>query len=65
MIDWNAPDWGNHVTLAANGSWVTDRHESRIGCPHVAWTAEVAGATDRGTSREWRRGEVDAVGRVA
>jgi hypothetical protein len=26
MIDWNADDWGNHVVLASNGSWVPDKH---------------------------------------
>jgi len=26
MIDWDADDWGNHVHLAANGSWVDDKH---------------------------------------
>lgn len=25
-IDWNADDWGGHVHLAANGSWVDDKH---------------------------------------
>ena len=24
MIDWDSPDWGGGVTLAENGSWVTD-----------------------------------------
>ena len=27
MIDWNSDDWGNHVTYADNGSWVTDEHD--------------------------------------
>ena len=27
MIDWNSDDWGNHVTYADNGSWVTDKHD--------------------------------------
>jgi hypothetical protein len=26
MIDWDSEDWGGHVHLAANGSWVADRH---------------------------------------
>lgn len=26
MIDWNSDNWGNHVTYAENGSWVTDKH---------------------------------------
>ncbi len=26
MIDWDREDWGGHVTLAANGSWVADAH---------------------------------------
>ena len=26
MIDWDADDWGNGVTYAADGSWVLDRH---------------------------------------
>jgi hypothetical protein len=26
MIDWDSDDWGNGVTHAANGSWVTDKH---------------------------------------
>jgi hypothetical protein len=26
MIDWNSEDWGNRVTYAENGSWVTDKH---------------------------------------
>ena len=25
-IDWERPDWGGHVTEAANGSWVDDKH---------------------------------------
>jgi hypothetical protein len=31
MIDWDAPDWGNHVTFAADGSWVADRHDAGAG----------------------------------
>lgn len=27
-LDWNDPDWGNHVTFAANGSWVLDHHDA-------------------------------------
>jgi hypothetical protein len=27
MIDWDSPDWGGGVTYAANGSWVSDRHD--------------------------------------
>jgi hypothetical protein len=26
MIDWDSDNWGNHVTYADNGSWVTDKH---------------------------------------
>jgi hypothetical protein len=26
MIDWDSDDWGNRVTFAADGSWVTDKH---------------------------------------
>lgn len=26
MIDWDSDSWGNGVHLAANGSWVTDKH---------------------------------------
>jgi hypothetical protein len=26
MIDWDSASWGNGVTYAANGSWVTDKH---------------------------------------
>ena len=26
MINWDADDWGNHVHLASNGSWVADKH---------------------------------------
>ena len=26
MIDWNSEDWGGKVHLAANGSWVADKH---------------------------------------
>jgi hypothetical protein len=26
MIDWNSEDWGGHVHLASNGSWVSDKH---------------------------------------
>ena len=26
MIDWDSDNWGNGVTYAANGSWVTDKH---------------------------------------
>ena len=26
MIDWDSDDWGNRVTMAADGSWVTDKH---------------------------------------
>jgi hypothetical protein len=26
MIDWDSDHWGNGVTYAANGSWVTDKH---------------------------------------
>jgi hypothetical protein len=26
MIDWDSTDWGGGVTLAANGSWVADKH---------------------------------------
>ena len=25
MIDWDSDNWGNGVTYAANGSWVTDQ----------------------------------------
>lgn len=28
MIDWDSDDWGNGVTYARDGSWVTDRHGS-------------------------------------
>jgi hypothetical protein len=28
MIDWDSDTWGNGVTYAANGSWVTDKHGS-------------------------------------
>jgi hypothetical protein len=28
MIDWNAESWGGRVHLAANGSWVPDRHDT-------------------------------------
>jgi len=28
MIDWDSEDWGGAVHLAANGSWVRDRHGS-------------------------------------
>lgn len=28
-IDWSDDaDWGNHVTYAANGSWVLDHHDA-------------------------------------
>ena len=27
MIDWESENWGNHVTYAANGSWVSDKHD--------------------------------------
>ena len=26
MVDWDSDDWGNTVHLAANGSWVRDKH---------------------------------------
>jgi hypothetical protein len=26
MIDWDSETWGNGVTFAADGSWVTDKH---------------------------------------
>jgi hypothetical protein len=26
MIDWESDTWGGTVHLAANGSWVTDKH---------------------------------------
>lgn len=26
MIDWESETWGGTVHLAANGSWVTDKH---------------------------------------
>ena len=26
MIDWNSETWGNGVTYADNGSWVSDKH---------------------------------------
>jgi hypothetical protein len=26
MIDWDSDTWGNRVTFAADGSWVTDKH---------------------------------------
>ena len=26
MIDWDSDTWGNGVTFADNGSWVTDKH---------------------------------------
>lgn len=30
MIDWDRPDWGNHVTEASNGSWTdTERQEDQ------------------------------------
>ena len=29
-IDWASEDWGGHVTYAANGSWVEDRHGSEV-----------------------------------
>jgi len=28
MINWDSEDWGNRVTYARDGSWVTDRHGS-------------------------------------
>jgi hypothetical protein len=28
MIDWDSEDWGGAVHLAANGSWVQDKHRS-------------------------------------
>lgn len=30
MIDWDAEDWGGRVHLAANGSWVADRHGDEV-----------------------------------
>ena len=27
MIDWDSENWGNRVTYAANGSWVSDKHD--------------------------------------
>jgi len=31
-IDWSDDnlDWGNHVTFAANGSWVLDAHGEEV-----------------------------------
>jgi len=26
MIDWDSDNWGGKVHLAANGSWVADKH---------------------------------------
>jgi hypothetical protein len=26
MIDWDSDNWGNRVTYADNGSWVSDKH---------------------------------------
>lgn len=26
MVDWDAENWGGTIHLAANGSWVPDRH---------------------------------------
>lgn len=26
MIEWGSENWGGNVHLAANGSWVVDRH---------------------------------------
>ncbi len=26
MIDWDSENWGGSVHLAANGSWVRDKH---------------------------------------
>jgi len=26
MVDWESDTWGDTVHLAANGSWVADRH---------------------------------------
>ena len=28
MIDWNSETWGGTVHLAANGSWVPDKHSA-------------------------------------
>lgn len=25
-VDWDRPDWGGHVTYAANGSWIGSSH---------------------------------------
>ncbi len=27
MIEWGSEDWGGNVHYAANGSWVTDKHD--------------------------------------
>lgn len=27
MVDWDAPDFGGHITRAANGSWATPGDE--------------------------------------
>lgn len=27
MIDWNSDSWGGGVTLASDGSWVSDKHD--------------------------------------
>ena len=27
MIDWDSDNWGNAVHFAADGSWVTDKHD--------------------------------------
>lgn len=28
MVDWDSDNWGGTVHLAANGSWVADKHAS-------------------------------------
>jgi hypothetical protein len=30
MIDWDSEDWGGRIHLAANGSWVPDRHGDEV-----------------------------------
>ena len=40
MIDWGSPNWGGGVTLAADGSWVEDRHSESGGHSHALALAD-------------------------